>query len=922
MRSSPEQSGHKRLSLSRRLVAVVLAAVGTGMIVSAAVSVWQQSVLFAEGRRDVLLATAHAFSAAAASAAASRDPSGAVSAIRAIGNLPDIRYAEVKAADGTPLATLGSTARLVGDLDLDGRQSVFDLFTSRTVSVSAPIVHGGQPAGRLILIGGTEGLWGRLIATVATTAFGGLVALIVGLMVSWGFQRGITRPLQQLVAAMARVRKHHTYDVALEDAGDREVGVLIDGFNAMLSDIRERDLRLDAHRRNLEQEVADRTRDLREARDAAEAANRAKSDFLATMSHEIRTPMNGIMVMAELLTQAEMPPRQRRCAEVIANSGHSLLAIINDILDFSKIEAGKLDLENVPFEVAQLGDTVVSLFAERARSKGLDLAALVDPATPRTIAGDPVRLTQIVSNLVNNALKFTERGFVHVVIGPQPGHPDVLSIAVSDTGVGIPADKRATIFDAFSQADQSTTRQYGGTGLGLAICKRLVGAMGGHIDVVSEPGKGSRFTVTVPLATSAARPRDWPRMEDGAEAFCVIDLAGDATVATATRYFSAFGYTVVPGGNANNAALVCVDAARLVATGLQRRQADGPLVIAVADFGDTSADRLVEGGFAAAILTKPLLRADVEELLLRIAAGTPLVPREAEAQRSSEPQFAGLNVLVADDSAVNREVAVAALARLGAIAHTVENGTQAIIAVRNATFDVVLMDGSMPDVDGFAATRRIRAEEQSEGRRRLPIVALTAHVIGTSANAWRDADMDDVVYKPYTLAQLRACFQRLFPDWADASAGARAISLHDVPETRDADTDGDSLLDAGIFQELQEIDGPDSDTFVWRVFGLYMDHAPRVRDQLALAFRDGDREECARAAHALKSMSHNIGARAVAASVEAIERCARETGMPEAAELDELNRLLDATLARIGAKLDDFPATSAATDVRSVARQS
>ena len=168
----------RRLSLSRRLVAVVLAAVGTGMIVSAAVSVWQQSVLFAEGRRDVLLATAHAFSAAAASAAANRDPSGAVSAIRAIGNLPDIRYANVQAADGTPLATLGSTARLIGDLDLDGRQSVMELFSSRTVSVSAPIVHGGQPAGRLILIGGTDGLWGRLLGTVATTAFGGLVALI------------------------------------------------------------------------------------------------------------------------------------------------------------------------------------------------------------------------------------------------------------------------------------------------------------------------------------------------------------------------------------------------------------------------------------------------------------------------------------------------------------------------------------------------------------------------------------------------------------------------------------------------------------------------------------------------------------------------------------------------------------------------
>ena len=543
------------------------------------------------------------------------------------------------------------------------------------------------------------------------------------------------------------------------------------------------------------------------------------------------------------------------------------------------------------------------------------MAALVDPATPRMIMGDPVRLTQIVSNLVNNALKFTERGFVHAVIGPQPGRPGFLSIAVTDTGVGIPSDKLATIFDAFSQADQSTTRHYGGTGLGLAICKRLVGVMGGRIDITSMYGSGSTFTVTVPIAPVADAPRlrDWPRIapKDGALAFCVIDLQGEATVATATRYFSAFGYSVVSADvsltttNYAGASLVCVDAERVRAAGLARRHGRHPIVIAVADFGDVSADRLVEGGLADAILTKPLLCADVEDLLRRIAAGTALTVRESAPKRSNEPQFSGLKVLVADDSAVNREVAVAALARLGAVAQTVENGTQAIIAVRNETFDVVLMDGSMPDVDGFTATRRIRADETSEGRRRLPIVALTAHVIGTSANAWRDAGMDDVVYKPYTLDQLRTCFQRLFPDWsAHHPTGFGAIAAQDVSGGATDLDHGDDLLDAGIFQELQEIDGPDSDTFVRRVFGLYVDHAPRARDQIAIAFRDGDREECAQAAHALKSMSQNIGARAVAASVEAIERCARETGMPDATELDTLNRLLDATLVRIEAKLE------------------
>ena len=479
MPRSADHSATKRLSLSRRLVAVVLTAVGTGMVVSAAVSVWQQSLQFVEGRREVMQATAQAFSAAVATAAWNGDPAGAFAAIRAIGNVPGILYAEVRTAEGVTLATLGSAPRLVGDADLDGNESVFSLLTSQTVLVSASIVHGGEPAGRLILIGGTEGLWGRLFGSIAITAFGGMIALIVGLAVGWRFQRGISQPLQRLVAATVQVREQQRYDIALEAAGDREVGQLIDGFNAMLSDIKERDARLDAHRRNLEKDIADRTRELRDARDAAEAANRAKSDFLATMSHEIRTPMNGIMVMAELLAQEQMPPRQRRCADVIVNSGHSLLAIINDILDFSKIEAGKLELEALPVDVGQQADTTISLFAERARGKGLDLAAFVDPTTPRSISSDPVRISQVIGNLVNNALKFTERGYVHLLMGPAADRAGMLSIAVKDTGIGIPPDKLTTIFDSFSQADQSTTRQYGGTGLGLAICQKLVAALGG-----------------------------------------------------------------------------------------------------------------------------------------------------------------------------------------------------------------------------------------------------------------------------------------------------------------------------------------------------------------------------------------------------------------------------------------------------------
>jgi signal transduction histidine kinase/CheY-like chemotaxis protein/HPt (histidine-containing phosphotransfer) domain-containing protein len=882
----------RRASLSRRLVGLVVAAVGTGMIVSASVSVWQQSVQYAQGRRDLLLATAQVFSAAVAAPAFDRNAPGALASIRAIGKVPDILYAEVQTTDGFALATLGSAPRLVSDFSADADQSVFAMFSSRTVQVSAPIVHGGQPAGRLILIGGTAGFWERLLATLAMTAVGGLVALMVGLLVAWRFQYGITKPLHQLMRAMADIREHHKYNVSISDAGDREIGLLVDGFKAMLGDIHERDARLDAHRRNLEREVADRTRDMREARDAAEKANAAKSEFLATMSHEIRTPMNGIMVMAELLACSDMPARQQRYAEVIANSGQSLLAIINDILDFSKIESGKLALESVPVDLVKLGETVVTLFAERARSKNIDLAALIDPATPRQIVGDPVRLSQIASNLVNNALKFTESGFVLLTIAPAA--EECLAISVADTGIGIPADKIGTIFDAFSQADQSTTRQFGGTGLGLSICSRLATAMGGRIDVASVVGKGSTFTVTIPVG-DAMEVRSWPSGDQGE---VVVDVAGEATALVAARYLAAFGKKAVATDGRSGAdqyamnALACVDADRLPGLAWGKRRERERVVIAVAPFADESADRLIEEGLADAVLSRPLLRSELEDVFVRLAAGESVLQvREARGQVSTA-QFSGLKVLVADDTALNLEVAVEALGRLGITADTVQSGAEAIEAVREKEFDIVLMDCSMPDIDGFTATRTIRAWEAGAGRQRVPIIALTAQVAGMKADAWREAGMDGVVHKPYTLLQLAACLQRVFPN-----ASARQEESVAAPINKTDTAKGD-LLDENVLQNLREMGGRGNTGFVRRVFDLYLENAPPAAEEALKAVRGGDLAGCARAVHALKSMSYNIGAARVAALAGPIESRARD-GTVADAEVEELTKVLAATLAAI-----------------------
>src|SRR5262245_18841487 len=560
-----------RPSLHRKLVLLVMAAVGAAVAVSTAIMAWQQAEQYGAMRRQALTATAEVFAAAASPAVAVQNRQGALPALRAIGRVPDVHYAEIGGRDGQVLAALGNATRLIGDVDLETDQStsVIDLLTSRTVRVTVPIVNGGTTVGRFVLVGGVADLWPRLWWAFATTLVAGAMALMVGLVVAWRFQRAITRPLRGLIDAMMRVRQEHHYDVAVPNASDREIGELVDGFNRMLHDVRERDDRLEAHRRNLELEVADRTSELRDARDAAETANRAKSEFLATMSHEIRTPMNGIMVMAEMLTAAPLPDRQRRFAEIIAKSGQSLLAIINDILDFSKIEAGKLDLERHALDLNDLAENVTSLFAERARSRNIDLVALVDPAAPRSISGDPVRLSQIIGNLVNNALKFTERGFVKLAITRAPGDPRRIEIRVTDSGIGIPEDKLATIFEAFSQADQSTTRQFGGTGLGLAICRRLVEAMGGEIHVESQTGKGSSFAVIIPAHDQEKSA--WPSLPvvGNALPICVLDVAGEATAAALTRYLSAAGYTVIARDErltreqCARAALICVDADRL-----------------------------------------------------------------------------------------------------------------------------------------------------------------------------------------------------------------------------------------------------------------------------------------------------------------------------------------------------------------------
>lgn len=864
--------------IARKLAGLVFAALLASFLVTSAVSTWTDLRRQASLETNRLTQTANVIGSVAADSVATRDPGGAFRALRAMNQMPDISYARITTLDGRLLAETGAGARLLSDASVEGETGALSLWTVLTtgsIQASTPVVHQGGEVGTITVFARTPELRERVLASVWTSLAGAVVAVIAGLLVAIRMARGISAPIVSLAQLMRGVHETNDYATKVQIKAEGEVADLVAGFDTLLSGIRERDARIAAHVEGLEGEVAARTSDLVEARDAAEQANAAKSDFLAVMSHEIRTPLNGILALSDMLATSDLPQRQQRYADVISKSGKSLLSIINDILDFSKVEAGKMDLEMVEVDLAEAAEDVASLFSEKAVSKGLDLAVFVDPSLPPVLA-DPTRLRQVIGNLTNNAIKFTETGGVLIGIGHDTKAPGRIRIAVQDTGPGIAADKLPTLFEAFTQADQSTTRKYGGTGLGLAICDRLVRSMGGEWDLTSTVGKGSSFAFTVPMEAAGA-----PRAKPIFAADWTVGLAdvGPQTLRALRLYLRALGI-----------AQTDPDAATCGFFGPEGRAVD--LSVVVCDT-ETEAAAVLERRPRACVVAKPLRRADLISALEQMHAGeAPVLVHQAQGP-STGVTFPGVRVLVVDDTEVNREVASEALARLGVEVFTANDGQEAVERVRAAAYDMVLMDGSMPVLDGFEATRRIRAEEAETGRDRAVIVALTAHVVGSGADAWKASGMDGVVHKPFTLDDLRRELMRFCGDRAVEGAvvtppPAEAVAIEAPPE--------DGLFDLTIRAELIEMGRSGRGDFVTRIHDLYRTNAPQRLEDIRAAGQAGDMEALARAAHALKSMSLSLGAAAVAREASRIENAAREGQTPAQIGLDEIARLATATL--------------------------
>ena len=684
---------------------------------------------------------------------------GVMQSLTAIRDLPEIEFVAIEDMKGARFADIGTATFLTTQRNEISSVSSIDLLLSSTIWVKSEIRKGGEQIGWIYLLSDISRIRSAALQGLAINALIALVATITALLAASRAVAKMMRPLSELSGLMRSLSRNAQYSVRADANAQGEIGVLAESFNTMLSRIESRDQQLRDYRFNLEQKVETRTQQLRAAKDEAEAANKAKSDFLATMSHEIRTPMNGMMVMAQLLVKAPLAEQYRRYANVISRSGQGLLTIINDILDISKIEAGKLELEKVDVAPDEIVSGVISLFWERAREKDLELGFHVAADVPQLVQADQTRLTQVVTNLVNNALKFTEQGGVslrmNAVESKKPGHCR-LRVTVMDTGIGIAEEKLKTVFERFTQADQSTTRKFGGTGLGLSISQRLVEAMGGEIGVTSRLRKGSTFWFEVDLPVVKAARHPSPAVLQRRRIAIVTRGAIEGTCLEAAFVEQGFEVNAGPGGLPHSSAVHAVLCDPALINTLPHGYDQVP-VVAIAGLGDQSVAALLASGRASDVLNLPFERSELREMAERIRVREfrgPAAIAEVAAVASELPDFSGLRILAVDDNLVNREVLKDALVTFNIDVTLAESGEEALDLVSLNDYDLVFMDCSMPGMDGFEATRHIRDIEAHLGRKPVPVVALTAHVSGEESQKWRQSGMDGYLTKPFTIESI------------------------------------------------------------------------------------------------------------------------------------------------------------------------